>query len=208
MTISRIKYEGQTIKAFDGRKKVAEVSLEEESKAIFNGVWESLVEEFEADEWVQDGNQWKDETGDTNIQMDEAQFVSYIGDLVSDATAELGDEALADDGEEEEEERKGLNIPEKYRAAYGPGQNCGDELIQAMDDAGVSDEIKGRRYLDMDKLYAIAAENGITPKGANNGHIKMNVANMLRGKLRRGEDVTILGKPLVIAAEPAKKAAK
>lgn len=89
--------------------------------------------------------------------------------------------------------RKGSVIPDDYRVLYGADQNCGDAMAKALTaktttDAGV----------DLEACEAIASANGIADrfdqwvaKGLNNGMVRMNLGNVLRGKLRRGEEVTI-----------------
>ena len=96
--------------------------------------------------------------------------------------------------------RKGSVIPDHYRHSYGVDQNCGDDMATALL-AAVGGGLKDP--LDLEALKDVAAENGIAErldqwltKGLNNGMLRMNTSNVLRGKLRRGEAVTIKGQPV------------
>lgn len=66
-------------------------------------------------------------------------------------------------------------------------------------DAHVIDLVKSRRMLRIKDLEAVAKENGITPKGKDNGHIKMNVQNQIRSKFVSEQPVFIGGKKHIIS---------
>lgn len=95
-------------------------------------------------------------------------------------------------------------VKEEYRKKYGKGGNCGDALATAMKAA---DEV-GHDY------QKVAIENGVDIgrwAHLNAGQQRMNLSNVLRAKMRKGEDVTVNGKKVdksayVEAAEAAKKA--
>lgn len=89
--------------------------------------------------------------------------------------------------------RRGSVIPDDYRAKYGADQNCGDQMARDL-----SDKTTTPNGIDIAACEAIASANGIADrfdqwvaKGLNNGMVRMNLGNVLRGKLRRGEEVTI-----------------
>ncbi len=70
-------------------------------------------------------------------------------------------------------------VPDSYKERYGPSQNCGDEFAELM----AGNEVK-----------EIAADNGIDLrrwKGKNPGMVRMNLGNVLRGRVKRGEYVVI-----------------
>lgn len=80
-------------------------------------------------------------------------------------------------------------VPDSYKVRYGAEQNCGDD---------VAERLKGYSPFD------IAADNGIDAdekwgvgrlvhgkKPLNNGMIRMNLGNVLRGRIQRGEYVVI-----------------
>ena len=108
-----------------------------------------------------------------------------------------------DDGDEDEEESDGGSIvPTKYRIKYGVTQRCGDEVAETFSGyvtlprAGKKDDIDGG--LDRPKLREVAAANGLADKLAeyearelNGGLLRMNIGNILRGMVRRGERVEI-----------------
>ena len=82
-------------------------------------------------------------------------------------------------------------VPDSYKARYGAAQNCGDD---------VAERLKGH------DPFLVATDNGIDAeqkwgvgriahgkKPLNNGMIRMNLGNVLRGRIKRGEYVVIRG---------------
>lgn len=97
-----------------------------------------------------------------------------------------------------DEEKTGGVVDTKYREKYGKDRHNGDDVASAMADFlhPVTDEEKGTRAkkVDQDRLEKLCADNDIDySKYAhlNIGMIRMNVGNILRGKVSRGEDVVI-----------------
>lgn len=96
---------------------------------------------------------------------------------------------------EEVAERKGSVIPDGYRHGYGVDQNCGDDV------AVVLKEYCGGGMgatLDLSLLEEVAAANGIrdrfdvwATKGLNNGMLRMNTGNVLRGMVRNEKPVRV-----------------
>lgn len=91
--------------------------------------------------------------------------------------------------------RKGSVIPNEYRYQYGADQNCGDEMASALTDACTVD---GK--VSVPKVEQIASDNGVADRfdawlarDLNPGMLRMNLGNVLRGKLRRGEAVVVPG---------------
>jgi len=131
----------------------------------------------------------------------------------------LGEEA----SEEDEEVDGGSIVPVKYRILYGAAQNCGDDMAQTLT-AYVTLERATKKNpdggLDRAKLREVAADNGIADKlakwedrGLNGGLLRMNVSNVLRGMLRRGEQVKVgstvwEANPALAEAKAAKKTRK
>ncbi len=79
-------------------------------------------------------------------------------------------------------------VPAKYRQAYGKAGNNGDDIAAILKGADIA---------------AVALENGIDLNrwaGKNAGMVRMNLGNVLRGMVRRGEKVTIAGQMVSIAA--------
>lgn len=94
---------------------------------------------------------------------------------------------------EEASRRRGSVVPFDYRLRYGADQNCGDQM--ARDLTAIVTTPDG---IDLDKARVIAAANGVEDrfdgwraKGLNPGMVRMNLGNVLRGKLRREEAVTL-----------------
>lgn len=123
-----------------------------------------------------------------------------------------------EDGDEDEEASEGGSIvPEEYRKRYGAEQHCGDDVAVVLKayTASVETNEKGKAVegLDLSKLAAVCETNGIGDKLAgwqdanlNNGQLRMGAGNVLRGMLRRGEQVTIGEK--VWPADPSKLEAR
>lgn len=91
--------------------------------------------------------------------------------------------------------RKGSVIPDNYRHQYGVDQNCGDDVAQKLRDKTIRKTGK-TEYVDMEALAEIASANGLADrfdgwlaKDLNNGMVRMNLGNVLRGKARRGEEI-------------------
>lgn len=91
--------------------------------------------------------------------------------------------------------RKGSVIPDNYRHQYGVDQNCGDDIAVKLREKAVRVEGK-KEHVDMDVLAEIASANGVADKfdgwmtrGLNNGMVRMNLGNVLRGKARRGDQI-------------------
>lgn len=89
-------------------------------------------------------------------------------------------------------------------ASGSPSIHCGDDLAESLKGLGLND------------LGKVAKENGIKDRfdgwadaGRNPGMIRMNLANVLRAKVRKGETVSILGEGnLKSAAQVGKKRAQ
>lgn len=92
------------------------------------------------------------------------------------------------------EAKKGSIVPDEYRYRYGVDQNCGDDVALRLKAATTN----GAGETDMTAVAEIAARNGLADRfdgwvarGLNNGQLRMNLGNMLRGKARKGEEVAI-----------------
>lgn len=90
--------------------------------------------------------------------------------------------------------RRGNVIPDDYRVQYGVDQNCGDDIAVRLKDATTD----GHGKADMGAVQIVAEKNGLADdfdrwvsRGLNNGMVRMNLGNKLRGKARKGEPVTI-----------------
>lgn len=94
----------------------------------------------------------------------------------------------------EAQARKASVVPQEYRYRYGADQNCGDAMAAKLT-AKVTDPKTG---VNIEACREIAAANGIEDRfdgwvssGKNPGMVRMNLGNVLRGKLRRGEEVVL-----------------
>jgi hypothetical protein len=107
--------------------------------------------------------------------------------------AELADHI--EDSLEEATRRTGSVIPDAYRYTYGEDQNNGDDVALSLK-THCGGGLKERA--DMAKLEEVVEANGIRDrydvwleKGLNNGMLRMNTGNVLRGKVRKGDTVRI-----------------
>lgn len=85
--------------------------------------------------------------------------------------------------------RGGSVVPSHYRAKYGTAQHCGDELADVL-----AEQTRGANGCDLEALVLVQKQNGIEAdrwSALNPGQRRMNLSNVLRGKIRRGEHVVI-----------------
>jgi hypothetical protein len=107
-----------------------------------------------------------------------------------------------EDGEGDEEDNSKSIVKEKYRQRYAPNKgNCGDDLAKKLRHEFMTrtDEDTGRALLDFNRFVAFAKDNEVWVEGyrrlknrdgsRNDGLIRMNVANRLRAKVRKGGKV-------------------
>lgn len=94
-------------------------------------------------------------------------------------------------------------VAKKYRERYGKDRHCGDDIAALLKDQCVGEDGK----VDLKKVEAVAKANKLTEKfaeytdkGLNNGMIRMNIGNLLRGLHNKGTNVKI-GKNTVQGAE-------
>lgn len=70
-------------------------------------------------------------------------------------------------------------VPDSFKQKYGPEQNCGDDIAATLAELDVA---------------IVARQNGIDLsrwEGKNPGMVRMNLGNVLRGRVRRGEYVVL-----------------
>jgi len=92
-------------------------------------------------------------------------------------------------GIETEMKARSSIVPNHYKEKYGSAGNCGDELAAVL--AEVS-QVDGKASYS--RLMDIAKQNGIDFSRwahLNIGQQRMNLSNVLRGKLKRGEQVEV-----------------
>lgn len=96
-------------------------------------------------------------------------------------SSNLTRDALIARAEEEKiwEQLKRSVVPDSFKTKYGADQNCGDELAE---------------ILRSHDPVEVCLQNGIDPSrwaGKNPGMFRMNLGNVLRGRVRRGDYVVI-----------------
>ena len=109
-------------------------------------------------------------------------------------------ELAAENGIETQEASSSRSIvPTNYKADYAKnGGSCGDELATALAELSKGDDGK----LDPERLADIASQNGIDLARwahLNIGQQRMNLSNVLRGKIKKGVAVKV-GKHSIGAA--------
>jgi hypothetical protein len=87
-------------------------------------------------------------------------------------------------------------FPDRYRVAYvktSPDRpSNGDGLARLLEGM-----LEGGSMLDLRTLHSIARENNVDPGRwalLNPGQQRMNLGNVLRGRLRRGDKITVAGR--------------
>lgn len=115
-----------------------------------------------------------------------------------------------EDGDEDEKE-SGNVVPAKYREKYGAAQNCGDELADVLSAFVMVEDPENpkKRVCSRSQLETVADANGLQDKmreyeesGKNLGMVRMNIGNILRGRIRRGQYVKIGGAVWEAKEEP------
>ena len=102
-----------------------------------------------------------------------------------------------DGGEDDEEEKvSGSVVKPKYKAIYAKNElkdTNNDAFAHAFAEFTVTEDGE----LDVARVITVARDNGIDTKKYSSrnrgweGRLRMTIGNILRGKVRRGEDVTI-----------------
>lgn len=121
-------------------------------------------------------------------------------------------EGDSEDGDGDGEAKESGNVvPVKYRQKYGTAQNCGDELAGVLSAFVMVEDPENpkRQVCSKSQLEAVADANGLADKmreyedsGKNLGMIRMNIGNILRGRIRRGQYVKIGGNVWEAKEEP------
>jgi hypothetical protein len=130
------------------------------------------------------------------VKSDEEDGEDEEGDDGEDEEGDDGEEIAEEEVEEEEPGASGSVVKDKYRELYaqkGHPDNCGDDLA-----AQLAAILKpGEEGLDIDRLWALAQANGIeytkymTGNRGWEGRARMSIGNVLRGRIRRGEEVVL-----------------
>ena len=86
-------------------------------------------------------------------------------------------------------QEKASVVPDSYKARYGADQNCGDDVAERLKGYDPH-EISADNNIDADAKWGTGRLlEGKKP--LNNGMIRMNLGNVLRGRIKRGEYVII-----------------
>lgn len=198
-------------KSFEDANIVTRVKVRETEDGAVVGLFHkrSKLFEFDAEDASREG--WEDEIDAFLIAKPRTDK-----DVEAFLTTEAGD-----DEEEEGEGEGGSIVPNKYRLKYGVTQRCGDDVAETLSGyvtlprAGKKDIDGG---LDRARLREVANANGLGAKlddyearELNGGLLRMNISNILRGMVRRGEKVVIGSKTWAareVEKAPRKRTAK
>lgn len=213
-TITRIKYNDPTIKAFNKREKVAEFDASQFSDADYGILIENLEAGLVRLNWYFGDNGTASVNRDDKIVgeiLETDDFTNFMILMASKTPeqkrspipmkkAKEPKAAKAKSGDKDESEDDGgvrrMNISKDRRSR----KTEEPPVTVALDDFVVDiiqkrgSKAPGRRALDFGKMEMVASENNIMLNGRNNGHKKMNLQNVLEGRYKRGEDVFINGK--------------
>lgn len=161
------------VSAYQGRKKVfSDDQLEADQREAWVKMLEASDQDFES--------------------LDD--MLEYANDAVQDLLDE-------DDGEDE----RGSIVPARYKERYGKEQNCGDEMASVLSDyvnheEQVATDDKGGtktvKCVSITACQEVAEANDLIDRftawaNLNPGQIRMNLGNVLRGRIKRGEAVTV-----------------
>jgi hypothetical protein len=126
-------------------------------------------------------------------EADEDEDYAGEGDDFEEDEVDPSDDE--EEAEEEVEDSEGATVvKKKYKDAYRPHRmTCGDDLSTRISNhVMVVDEETGERRIDQAKLRRFAIANEVWVQGyasLNVGMRRMNVANRLRAKVRKGYKV-------------------
>lgn len=211
--INRITVVDGKLKGFQGRTKIDEVNMEELSDAQFGKALQHIEDTLgEHYKWLPDVQHvWRFSAGHSVEVGDDLQvFRAYVEALKAGKTSSLKpkkEKVVAVKAKKEPKPKRVLTPEEiaerklKNRMTITPDQRVRKTLkltIEEELDAYVIEHVKSRRMLQMDRLNKVAADNGLTIKGRDNGHCKMNLQNSVKGMFLRGEAVKINGKTFTI----------
>jgi len=83
----------------------------------------------------------------------------------------------------------GSVVPDSYKILYGKQQNCGDDIADLLKTEDVYGVAKANGIDSNEKWGEGRRAKGKTP--LNPGMVRMNLGNVLRGRVKRGEYVVI-----------------
>lgn len=104
------------------------------------------------------------------------------------------DDEEAEDGEEDEDPHAGRSgmVKAQYKTLYRlTDGHCGDDLAGLLREQTKETDEEGNEFTSVKAIQGVARQNGLTAKGKNPGHMLMNLSNVLRARVRRGEKVSV-----------------
>lgn len=81
-------------------------------------------------------------------------------------------------------------VPDSYKERYGADQNCGDEIALILKGEDIN-AVGTANGIDVEKKWGLGRVVDGLPKPLNPGMQRMNLGNVLRGRVQRGEYVVI-----------------
>jgi len=207
MSINRITFTENSVKAFDGRTKLQEVDTSALSGKAYAQFVETVETKLTEHAWIPESSSlWR--RGDEGDVLDNINFIEKaVKKLSSGKVVEIkakGKDKKAKKPKAEKsdtpKDKKKMKILKEQRKR----RTLRTKFEDALDDF-VIDMIKSRRTLIYDNLVKVAKENGVVIKGMDNGHCKMNVQNSLRARYLREEVVFVNGVEMKISKAELKK---
>jgi hypothetical protein len=142
-----------------------------------------------------------EDQAEAQMRWDELNSMDDLSDAEQSELDELT--AELDDAQDDDEPARKQVVPQVYRARYkanGDASSCGDDMSQLLKAATTVQGEKGKPYCDIGAVQAIAEANeldgkfwGYVNSGLNTGMVRMNIGNLLRGKINREEHVIVGG---------------
>jgi len=81
-------------------------------------------------------------------------------------------------------------VPDSYKERYGPAQHCGDDIAEMLKGEDIH-EIGAANGINVDAKWGNGRIVDGEVKPLNPGMQRMNLGNVLRGRVRRGEYVIV-----------------
>ena len=128
------------------------------------------------------------------------ELVAAFRKFIEDGDSEFEDMAIeGEQDEEDDEDVPATIVPPKYKAIYAQfHDSCGDELAEYLRGylTTKAQAANGKSYDALDEVMwaQVATQNDIDSgrwSHLNNGQKRMNLGNVLRGKIRKGTDVVV-----------------
>lgn len=200
IALKEVDYNGETwIEATSGKDSIvthtdAKIALEAAT------IQKTLAAEYPTVKLAFNESNWEVQVELENAVTD-IMNPEELPDLAAILDAVVAADFDPEEGADEEADEKSNGVPQKYKQKYLLNEDpdsCSDEVAHAFKEAVTGLNEKGKPAVDLEKLSQVAEDNGLleryegyVAKGMNNGMKRMNIGNVIRAMVKRGEAVTI-----------------